>query len=74
MLAWFFDTARLVEPRPLGRQRSRDPKDGPHLAAALAARAPCVATRDADLLALEKPFGVEMLTPRMLLHRLALRA
>lgn len=73
MLAWYFDTARLVEPAPLGKQRSRDAKDDPYLAAALAARAQCVVTRDPDLLELEKPFGVEMLTPRALLHRLALR-
>lgn len=73
VLAWYFDTARPVEPAPLGRPRSRDAADDPILAAALAARAQCLVTRDPDLLDLEKPFGIEMLTPRALLHRLALR-
>lgn len=54
--------ARLVEPAPLGRRRSRDPKDDAYLAAALAAGA-CLVTSDRDLLDLGKPFGVSILTP-----------
>jgi len=37
---------------------------------ALAARAEFVITRDPDLLELEKPFGIQMLTPRAFLSRL----
>ena len=61
-LAWLRLKARWVEPVPLGKRRSRDAKDDPFLACALAARAHYVVTHDDDLLALGKPFGVEMLT------------
>lgn len=62
-LAWLRSKAKWVEPAPLGKQRSRDPKDDPFLACALAARARFVVTRDGDLLALDKPFGIEMIPP-----------
>jgi uncharacterized protein len=62
-LAWLRSKAKWVEPAPLGKQRSRDPKDDPVLACALAARAEFVVTRDDDLLALGKPFGIEITTP-----------
>ncbi len=42
----------------------RDPKDDKFIAAALAAGARTVIARDRDLTALEKPFGIAMLTPR----------
>ncbi len=61
--------ARLVEPAPLGRRRSRDPKDDIYLAAALAAGA-CIVTNDRDLLDLGKPFGVPILTPVEFLRKL----
>ena len=51
--------------------RSRDLKDAPYLACALAARATFIVTRDADLLDLEKPFGIGILTPRAFLSRIA---
>jgi putative PIN family toxin of toxin-antitoxin system len=49
-LAWLRAKAKWVEPAPLGKQRSRDPKDDPFLACALAAQAGFVVTRDDDLL------------------------
>ena len=70
-LNWYYDQVKLVEPSPLGRQRSSDAKDDPYLACALAAGAKVIVSRDNDLLALEKPFGIQIITPRLLLARLA---
>ncbi len=67
---WFSRAARIVEPAPTGKPRSRDPKDDPILGTALAARVNIVVTRDRDLLCLEKPFGIEMLHPGDFLRRL----
>ena len=69
-LGWYLDRVRIVIPSPLGKQRSRDPKDDPYLAAALAAEAKCVVTYDDDLLVLGKPFGIEMVKPGEFLRRL----
>jgi putative PIN family toxin of toxin-antitoxin system len=69
-LAWLRLKARWVEPALLGKPRSRDAKDDPFLACALAARANCLVTRDNDLLVLGKPFGIEMITPETFLSRL----
>ena len=63
-LDWIESVALLVEPSPLGKPRSRDSKDDPFLGCALASRADFIVTKDKDLLALEKPFGVEIITPR----------
>ena len=41
-----------------------------YLGCALAAKARFVITRDPNLLELEKPFGIEMVTPRQALHYL----
>ena len=71
VLAWYYDTVKLVEPSPLGKRRSRDPKDDPYLACALTAGAKVIVSRDDDLLAMKKPFGIEIVTPRELLTRLA---
>ncbi|MEY2427414.1 MAG: uncharacterized protein QOJ40_299 [Verrucomicrobiota bacterium] len=71
LLGWYYDTVKLVEPSPLGKRRSRDPKDDPFLACALAAGANVIVSSDEDLLAMKKPFGIEILTPRELLTRLA---
>jgi putative PIN family toxin of toxin-antitoxin system len=68
---WFAAQCKTVEPAPLGKQRSRDPKDDPYLACALAANARFIISRDPHLLDLGKPFGVEIITPRAFLHRLA---
>lgn len=70
LLNWYCDRVKLVEPAPLGKQRSRDAKDDPYLACALAVNAKVIVTRDHDLLALGKPFGIEIITPRELLARL----
>ena len=69
MLDWILRTATMVEPAPLGKRRSRDIKDDRYLACALSAGAKLVVTSDRDLLDLEKPFGVKMLTPvQFLMH------
>jgi putative PIN family toxin of toxin-antitoxin system len=70
VLNWWFSFARGVEPAALGKQRSRDAKDDPYLACALAASARLIVSLDEDLLTLEKPFGIEIVTPRTLLSRL----
>jgi uncharacterized protein len=70
-LNWYYDRVKLVEPSPLGKQRSRDVKDDPYLACALAAGAKVIVSRDDDLLVLGKPFGIHILTPRELLAKLA---
>ncbi len=67
-LTWYLERVRVVEPVPLGKQRSRDPQDDPYLSAALAARA-WVVTYDHDLLDMGKPFGVEILRPSTFLRR-----
>jgi putative PIN family toxin of toxin-antitoxin system len=71
LIDWYAENVKRVEPSPLGKQRSRDPKDDPYLACALAAGAKIIVSRDDDLLVLEKPFGIEIITPRQLLARLA---
>src|SRR5207245_67918 len=70
ILDWYYRTVKRVSPAPLGKQRSRDPKDDPYLACALAAKAALIVSRDEDLLVLQKPFGIEIITPRELLTRL----
>ena len=69
-LVWLRSKARLVEPAPLGKRRSRDAEDDIYLAAALAASATFVVSYDKDLLALKKPFGIEIIRPAEFLRRL----
>ena len=69
-LNWYYDRVKLVEPAPPGGQRSRDAKDDPYLACALAAGVKVIVSRDDDLLALKKPFGIQIVTPRELLTKL----
>jgi predicted nucleic acid-binding protein len=71
ILDWYYRIVKMVTPAPLGKQRSRDSKDDPYLACALAAKAKIIVSRDQDLLVLEKPFGIEIIDPRELLKRLA---
>jgi predicted nucleic acid-binding protein len=71
IVAWYQESVKQVAPAPLGKQGSRDPKDDPYLACALGAGARIIVTRDDDLLALGKPFGIQILTPRELLVRLS---
>ncbi len=68
-LAWYLSRVTKVEPAPLGKRRCRDPKDDPYLAAALSARAECLVTYDGDLLALGKPFGIEIVKPSRFLQK-----
>ena len=70
LLTWYYDRVKLVAPAPLGKRRSRDATDDPYWACALAAGAKVIVSRDDDLLALEKPFGIHIVTPRELLKRL----
>ena len=67
---WYYDRVKIVEPAPLGKPRSRDSKDDPYLACALAAEAKMIISRDEDLLTLEKPFGIQIITPREFLVHL----
>ena len=69
-LKWIERKAKVYEPALLGKQRSRDQKDDPFLACALASGAKMIVSKDGDLLVLEKPFGIEILTPRQFLTRI----
>ena len=69
-LQWLASCARVVIPSPLPKQTCRDAKDDKFLACALAAGASLIVSRDQDLLVLEKPFGIEIVTPRQFLGRL----
>jgi len=69
-LVWIRAKSKLFEPAPLGKQRSRDPKDDPYLACALAAHACYIITYDEDLLRLGRPFGIEIIRPAELLRRI----
>ncbi len=69
-LAWIRAKSKLYEPAPLGKQRSRDLKDDPYLACALAARAHYIISYDEDLLELTKPFGIEIIRPGELIRRI----
>jgi predicted nucleic acid-binding protein len=71
ILEWYYRTVRLVDPAPLGKPRSRDSKDDPYLACALGAGAQWIISRDEDLLVLQRPFGISVISPRELLARLA---
>ena len=62
-LRWIREKAWLVEAAELGKQRARDKSDDCFVAAALASSAVAIVTYDGDLLALEKPFGIQILRP-----------
>ncbi|MBN8248745.1 MAG: hypothetical protein J0L84_15055, partial [Verrucomicrobia bacterium] len=67
-LTWYLERVRRVEPVPLGKQGSRDVKDDPCLAAALAAQARRIVSYEHDLLALGKPFGIAIVRPAAFLR------
>jgi putative PIN family toxin of toxin-antitoxin system len=69
-LDWIERKAKVYEPVPLGKPRSRDADDDPFLACALACGAKTIISRDEDLLVLEKPFGIEIVTPRQFLAKM----
>ena len=68
-LHWIERKAKVYEPVPTGKQRSRDADDDLFLGCALACGAKVIVSKDDDLLALEKPFGIEIMTPRQFLAR-----
>ena len=49
-LQWIERKAKVYEPAPVGKQRSRDPSDDPFLACALASGAKTIISKDKDLL------------------------
>ena len=51
----------------------RDSKDDKFIETALAAHAIVILARDADLTDLEKPYGIEIVTPRQFLGQLPRR-
>ena len=61
-----------VEPMPLRGKLSRDASDNVFVASAVAAHAAFVVKQDCDLLALQKPFGVQVVTPVQLIQALQL--
>lgn len=71
-LAWLAAKSLHVEPAPLRGKLSRDPDDHLFVATALAAGAKFLVTQDRDLLVLEKPFGIAIVTPVQLVRRLRL--
>ena len=71
-LAWIAAKSIHVEPSPLNRKLSRDPDDNLFVATAVAARAEFLVSQDRDLLVLEKPYGVAIITPVQLVRFLRL--
>lgn len=71
-LAWIAAKSIRVEPMPRRGKLSRDPDDNVFVASAAAVRAAFLVTQDRDLLALEKPFGVSVVTPVELIRQLRL--
>jgi len=71
-LAWLAAKSVRVAPMPLQGKLSRDPDDNMFVASAVAARAAFLVTQDRDLLVLEKPFGVQIVTPVQLIRELRL--
>jgi len=71
-LTWIAAKSLHVEPAPLSGRLSRDPDDNLFVATAVAAGARFLVTQDRDLLVLEKPFGVAIVTPIQLVRFLKL--
>jgi putative PIN family toxin of toxin-antitoxin system len=71
-LAWIAAKSIRAEPLPLRGKLSRDPDDNVFVATAAAVRATFLVTQDRDLLALEKPSGVAIVTPVELIRQLRL--
>ena len=66
-LAWLKRASILVGDPPTKRIVSRDPKDDPVVAATVCGGAQYLVAYDQDLLDLEKPYGVNCVTPRVFL-------
>src|SRR6266478_5199786 len=71
-LAWTTAKSIQVDPMPLTRKLSHDPDDNLFVATAVAAQAEFLVTQDRDLLVLEKPFGVNIVTPVQIIRYLRL--
>jgi predicted nucleic acid-binding protein len=69
-LDWLRRKSPLVEAVVLPPTVKRDPDDDVVLAAALSGGAAYLLTYDRDILALEKPFGIEVLRPEAFVSRL----
>ena len=69
-ITWIKTASKLIEDIPVRETVKRDPKDDPVVMAAVAARASYLVTTDNHLLDLQKPFGVECVTPRVFLASL----
>ncbi|MCX6902864.1 MAG: putative toxin-antitoxin system toxin component, PIN family [Verrucomicrobia bacterium] len=69
-LAWIAAKSVRVEPMPLQGKLSRDPRDNVFVASAAAAQAAFLVTQDRDLLVLQKPYGVRIITPVELIREL----
>jgi putative PIN family toxin of toxin-antitoxin system len=71
----WLDTMRIsalwITPVKLRESVCRDRHDDKFIEAALAAGARTLIARDSDLTVLDKPFGIEILTPRAWLSRLS---
>jgi uncharacterized protein len=67
---WFRRSGQMLTPAPFNSPVSRDLDDDKFLAAAVAGGARYLVTRDKDLLALGKPFGVQIIEDRAFLRRL----
>jgi uncharacterized protein len=71
-LGWLAAKSLHVEPAPLSERISRDPDDDLFVATALAARAEFIVSQDRDLLVLEKPFGIRIVTPVQIVRQFRL--
>ena len=66
-LRWIENECPRYIPSSLGKQRSRDATDDRFLACVLASQAKYLITRDPDLLALGKPFGIAIVSDEQFL-------
>jgi predicted nucleic acid-binding protein len=66
-LGWLKRASVLLNEPPMKRIVRRDPKDDPVIAAAVSGGAQYLVGYDKDLLDLEKPYGVNCLTPHAFL-------
>ena len=71
-LAWIVAKSVRAVPMPLYEKLSRAPDDNVFVATAAAAKAVFLVTQDRDLLVLEKPFGVQIVTPVQLIREVRL--
>jgi predicted nucleic acid-binding protein len=71
-VAWIAAKSLRAEPMPRRGKMSRDAADKVLAASAVATRTASVVTQDRDLLTLQKPLGVQVVTPAQLIHALQL--